>query len=137
MLFSLLFQRTVTASLASLSVWLFLALFVSIVAQGAASFVVPNPNTPEQVAQRVNIETTISRFSPGTLFAESVHILLNPTARVLGPVLETQVQGILPTPLDLGQSLLLIWPHLATLIALVAVCFGISYVKFMRAEIRA
>jgi ABC-2 type transport system permease protein len=137
MFFSLLFQRTVTASLAALSVWLFLALFVSIVAQGAASFAVPNPNTPEQLTRRINIETTVSRFSPATLFAETVHILLNPSARVLGPVLEAEVQGILPTPLALGQSLLLIWPHLATLIALVALCFGISYVKFMRAEIRA
>lgn len=135
MLFSLLFQRTVTAALASLAVWLFLAIFVWMVAQAAAGFIVPNPSTPEQITQRVDIETMISRISPSTLFADTVRILLNPMER--GLVLQSQMGGILPTPLALGQSLLLIWPHLATLFALVALCFGISYIKFMRDEIRA
>ena len=35
------------------------------------------------------------------------------------------------------RSLRLIWPMFLTLVALVAVCFGISYIKFMRTEIRA
>ena len=69
--------------------------------------------------------------------SETVHVVLNPTARVLGLALEEQTRGILLTPLALGQSLLLILPQLTTLIALVAVCFGISYIKFMRTEIRA
>jgi ABC-2 type transport system permease protein len=66
-----------------------------------------------------------------------VHILLNPAARVFGLALQSQAEGILPTPLALGQSLNLIWPHVTTLFGLVAVCFGISYIFFMRAEIRA
>ncbi len=137
LLFSLLFQRTVTAALASLALWLFLAIFVWMVGQAIAGIIVPDPSTPEQLAQRANIETLASRFSPSTLFAEAVHILLNPAARVFGLALESQLQGILPTPLALGQSLLLIWPHIAILFALVGVCFGICYIKFMRAEIRA
>ena len=40
-------------------------------------------------------------------------------------------------PLPIDQSLGLIWPHITTLFGLVAVCFGISYIIFMRAEIRA
>jgi ABC-2 type transport system permease protein len=63
--------------------------------------------------------------------------MLNPTARVLGAALEEQTQGILLTPLALEQSLLLILPQFTTLIALVGVCFGICYIKFMRTEIRA
>jgi ABC-2 type transport system permease protein len=63
--------------------------------------------------------------------------LLNPAARVFGLALQSQAEGILPTPLELGQSLNLIWPHITTLFGLVAVCFGISYIIFMRAEIRA
>ncbi|MFQ5542059.1 MAG: ABC transporter, partial [Candidatus Binatia bacterium] len=66
-----------------------------------------------------------------------VHILLNPIAHLEGFALGTLPSGILPTPLALHQSLLLIWPHLITLFALVAVCFGIAYIKFMRSEIRA
>jgi ABC-2 type transport system permease protein len=136
LLFSILFQRTVTAALGCLALWLFLAIFVWMVAKVVSGVVVPNPSTPEQLVRQANIETVISRFSPSTLYSETVHILLNPVARAFGPVLQEQLEGILPTPLALGQSLLLILPHLSTLFALVAVCFGISYVKFMRTEIR-
>src|SRR5262247_4796551 len=136
MLFSLLFQRTVTAALASLAVWLFLAIFVSVIAQLIAGAIIDNPTTPELMARRSDIETFISRLSPSMLFAESVHILLNPTARVLGYVTESQVEGILPTPIALSQSLLLISPDITTLIALLGICFAVSYIKFMREEIR-
>jgi len=137
MLFSLLFQKTVTAALASMAVWLFMSLFVSIFSQAIAAIVVPDPSTPEQLAHQTDIANVINRISPSTLFSESVSILLNPAARVFGLALESQAQGILPTPLALDQSLTLIWPHITTLFGLVAVCFGISYIIFMRAEIRA
>lgn len=137
LLFSLLFQRTVTAALGSLALWLFLAIFAPLIAQIVAGLIVPNPSTAEELTRQADIASLISRISPSTLFGESVHILLNPTARLLGIALVEQTQGILLTPLALGQSLLLILPQVTTLFALVAVCFGISYIKFMRAEIRA
>ncbi len=137
MLFSILFQRTVTAALGSLALWLFLAIFVWMVAKIVGEVVIPNPSTAEQLVRQANIETVISRFSPNTLYTETVHILLNPIARSFGPVLQEQLAGILPTPLGLGQSLLLIFPHVTTLFALVAICFAISYISFLRAEIRA
>jgi ABC-2 type transport system permease protein len=137
MLFSLLFQKTVTAALASMAVWLFMSLFVSIFSQAIAGIIVPDPSTPEQLAYQTDIANIINRISPSTLYSESVSILLNPAARVFGLALESQAQGILPTPLALDQSLNLIWPHITTLFGLVAVCFGISYIIFMRAEIRA
>src|ERR1043166_7040252 len=122
MLFSLLFQKTVPAALASIAVWLFMTLFVVIISQGVAAAIVPNPTTPEQLAYKTDIENIISRISPSTLFSESVTILLNPAARVFGLALQSQAEGILPTPLALGQSLNLIWPHITTLFGLVAVC---------------
>jgi ABC-2 type transport system permease protein len=137
MLFSLLFQKTVTAALASMAVWLFLSLFVSVVSAGIAGMIVPDATTPEAIARRADVENIIDRISPSTLFSESVGILLNPAARVFGMALQSQAEGILPTPLALDQSLILIWPHITTIFGLVAVCFGISYIIFMRAEIRA
>jgi len=137
MLFSLIFQKAVTAALASMAVWLFMSLFVSIFSQAIAGIVVPQPTTPDQIAHQADIVNLINRISPSTLFSESVSILLNPAARVFGFALESQAEGILPTPLALDQSLNLIWPHITTLFGLVAVCFGISYIIFMRAEIRA
>ncbi|MGH7825087.1 MAG: ABC transporter permease [Candidatus Binatia bacterium] len=136
LLFSLVFQKTVTAALASMAMWLFMTLFVVIVGQAIAGILVPETSTAEQIARRSDIENIVSRISPTTLFSEAVHILLNPAARVFGLALQSQAEGILPTPLALDQSLNLIWPHITTLFGLVAVCFGISYIIFMRAEIR-
>lgn len=137
MLFSLVFQKTVTAALASLSIWLFLSLFISVVSSGIATLIVPDATTPEALARRSDVENVISRISPSTLYSETVGILLNPAARVFGMALQSQAEGILPTPLALEQSLTLIWPHITTMFGLVFVCFGISYISFMRAEIRA
>ncbi len=81
---------------------------------------------------------TLERFSPNTLYAESMVALLNPTVRSLGLVLPSQLQNaILGTPLPLSQSLLLIWPHLTGLIAVTILIFALSYVLFQRQEIRA
>ena len=79
-------------------------------------------------------------MSPSLLYSESVRLLLDPVARSLVPIRADQIgqlEGLLVTPLNLGQSLRLIWPMFLTLVALVAVCFGIAYIKFMRTEIRA
>ena len=96
------------------------------------------PSTPEAIGQESRCrEYRRPNFSEHTFFNESVGILLNPAARVFGLALQSQAEGILPTPLALDQSLNLIWPHITTLFGLVAVCFGISYIIFMRAEIRA
>jgi ABC-2 type transport system permease protein len=138
MLFSLLFQKTVTAALASMAVWLFMLLFIPVITLAIANLAVPDASTPEAVSRQMDLANLVGRLSPSTLFQESVQILLNPTTgRTFGAVLPEQAQGILATPLALDQSLILIWPHITTMFALVAVCFGISYIIFMRAEIRA
>lgn len=137
MLFSLLFQKTVTAALASMAVWLFMSLFVSIFSSAIAGMIVPDATSPEAISRRADIENIIGRISPSTLYSESVGVLLNPSARVFGLALQSQAEGILPTPLAIDQSLNLIWPHMTTIFGLVAICFGISYIIFMRAEIRA
>jgi ABC-2 type transport system permease protein len=138
MLFSLILQKTVTAALASMAVWLFMLLFVPVLTLAIANLVAPDATTPEAVSRQVDIANLVGRISPSTLFTESVQILLNPsTGRTFGAVLPGQTEGMLATPLALGQSLTLIWPHITTIFGLVAVCFGISYIIFMRAEIRA
>lgn len=140
MLLSMLLQRTVTAALASIALWLFLGIFIGVLAGFAAGLMVPNPATAEDVTRLATIETILGRMSPSTLYSESVRLLLNPVARTLVPVLPEQLgqlEGLIVTPLSLGQSMRLILPMFFTLLALVAVCFGIAYIKFMRTEIRA
>ena len=63
---------------------------------------------------------------------------MNPAVRSLGPILITQLEGaVLGTPLPLSQSLLLIWPQLTGLMALVILLFTLAYVAFQRQEVRA
>lgn len=140
MLLSMLLRRTVTAALASIALWLFLGIFIGVLAGFAAGLIIPNPATTEDVTRLATIETVLGRMSPSTLYSESVRLLLNPVARTLVPVLPEQLgqlEGLIVTPLSLGQSMRLILPMFFTLLALVAMCFGIAYIKFMKTEIRA
>jgi len=88
----------------------------------------------------LGVQSTILQFSPVRLYQEAVSVLLIPGARTLGQTIQLLGGGaarMLPNPLSLGQSLLTVWPHMVTIISLTAVCFAISYTKFMREEIRA
>jgi ABC-2 type transport system permease protein len=74
--------------------------------------------------------------SPVALFWQVTVLLLVPTARSLGQMIQSG--GLLPSSaLSLSQSLISVWPHLVSIIVLTVVCFAISYVKFMREEIRS
>ncbi len=118
-LFSIFFHRVATSALASIALWMFFGFigFMSIF----PSFV--------QLGQ---VGLKIVQVSPVALFWQVTMLILVPTARSLGG-------GLLITPsaLPLGQSLLGVWPHLVSLIVLTVVCFAISYIKFMREEIRS
>ena len=46
------------------------------------------------------------------------------------------VQGIGPQPISLGQSLILVWPHLTDFLALASLFFATAYLKFLREEVR-
>ena len=74
---------------------------------------------------------------PNQLFSEATTTLLMPSVRSLGPLTMEQVYGTIPGPLPLGQSLLLVWPQVTGLIAATTLCFVITYISFMRREIRS
>jgi ABC-2 type transport system permease protein len=138
LLFSILFRRTTTSALASLAIWIFFAFFMFMIAGVIADRAVPiDPqSSTELVLKHEQVRDMVMRISPTTLFEEATIIILNPGVRTLGPILLEEIKGLIPTPLPLGQSLLIIWPHLVSLIALTSICFAISYAKFMRQEIR-
>jgi ABC-2 type transport system permease protein len=56
---------------------------------------------------------------------------------MLQPVFESDVASMISNPLSLGQSLIQVWPQLVIIIALAIICFALSYVLFMRQEIRS
>ncbi|MFL5800643.1 MAG: ABC transporter permease [Roseiflexaceae bacterium] len=138
MLFSILFRQPATAALGAIAVWLFFTIFWGIIAGLLAQVLRPiRGGLPTEILAQAQMELALDRLSPNTLFAEATIALLNPAVRSLGIVLPFQLEGaVMGTPLPLGQSLLLIWPHLTGLVA-ATLLFVIGYVLFQRREIRA
>lgn len=139
MLFSTVFRQPATSALTAIAVWLLFAVFWDILsALVAQALVAQQPGYgPTELAQ-ARIHLFLARFSPNTLYAETLLALLNPQVRALGPVLLTQLEGaVLGTPLPLSQSLLLVWPQMVALIAGTILLFCAAYVTFQRQEVRA
>jgi len=138
-LFSVLFDKTSTSALAALGVWIVLGFFIHMIAGIIADQIVPlgADSTPQELIRHEELRIAIMRFSPAYLLQEVSLAMLNPAVRILGPLSPDRLQGFIPSPLSLGQSLMVIWPQLTVLAALSIVCFGVSYVAFMRREIRS
>ncbi len=136
-MFSLLFDRAVMSALASIGVWLALTFFIPFFAVTISAQVVEDSEDAQSVAaERAQWEQRIQRFSPAYLYEEATQPLLNPQIRTLGLVRAEDVQGIGPQPISLGQSLILVWPHLTGLLAACSLVFAAAYLKFMREEVR-
>lgn len=137
--FSVAFRQPATSALASLALWLLFSIFWSMIAGLAAELLRPdNTGLLSSVVEQARVAQDISRLSPNTLFGEATIALLSPTTRALSPVLFSQMQGaVMGAPLPVGQSLLLVWPHMTGLIAATIAVFTIAYVVFQRQEVRA
>jgi ABC-2 type transport system permease protein len=136
-----IFLRTAVASaLVSIGLWIAATFIVLLVARSVAERIVPEIENAEDRAQRFSVEQWISRASPGNIYEEATGILLDPiTGRVLNPFdTSASAAGIdLSTPISASQSLQLVWPHIVVLFAMIAILLALSYVRFMREEIRA
>jgi len=123
-LFSVLFRKIATSLLSSIALWLFFGFFW-------VSLIVP------AIAKTIEISLMLQRISPHTLFGEATTVLLLPVWRGAGLLTAgEELRYMLLNPLSLGQSVLIVWPHITGLIGITAVCFAVSYVLFMRQEIR-
>lgn len=139
LLFSIVFRQAATSALAGIGLWLFFAIFAQLLAGAIANAVFPvtDQSPPEEVLRNVIWEQGLSRLSPSVLYGEAAATLLSPGVRTLGPVMLEQVAGAIPGTLPLGQSVLLVWPHLAGLVAATLIIFALAYYLFLRQEIRA
>jgi ABC-2 type transport system permease protein len=139
LLLSLLFRHMATSALSGIAIWLFFTLFVGLLAAPIAGAFYPltDTSTVEDQLHYIQCVEAVNRLSPTTLYSESISTILDPSVRTLtSAILSSQVDYALVGNLPLGQSLLLVWPHLTGLIALTMISFGISYVCFMRQEVR-
>jgi ABC-2 type transport system permease protein len=143
MLFSVLFERVATSAMASIAVWIFFLLYTltGFIPSAIANLRAPLSETPttQELIRNATIQITATRVSPIYLFQEAMYVLLAPGARTATEYLQIYASGAewMPGPLPLGQTMITIWPHLVTFVAIAAIFFGISYYKFTREEIRS
>ena len=137
-LFSVRFRQPATAALSGISVWLFFTIFYQLIINLVAKFSQPGIGaSSNQIIHYQQLILNLSRIVPSQLYSEATTTLLTPSIRSLGPLTMSQIYGTIPGPLPLSQSLLIIWPQLTGLIAATIICFGLSYISFMRKEIRS
>ena len=139
-LFSVICRHSATSALTSISVWIFFAIFMSLVANIVANAVYPVNDQYGTMINSLNnytLNQNLNRISPYYLYSEAVSTIMNPSVRSVNVVTVSQLTGAISGYLSLGQSLLLVWPHLTGLAALMLIAFGGSYVGFMRQEIRS
>jgi ABC-2 type transport system permease protein len=134
MLFSIAFRSAATAALVTLGVWLFLTVIWPALAQGIAQAMLAQT---DQATMLIGGQM-LARLSPSTLFGEIVLAILHPSTRSLGPVYLDQLEGaVMGAPLPFGESVLLAWPQIVSMIAAAILLFVAGYVAFQRQEVRA
>jgi ABC-2 type transport system permease protein len=137
-LFSVRFRQAATSALSGISVWLFFSIFFELIINLVAKGMAPPKYAPEsQIIAFQKFVLNLTRVSPSEVFSEATSTLLMPSVRSIGPLTMEQVQGAIPSPLPLGQSVLMVWPQVTALIAGTILFFALAYVSFMRREIRS
>jgi ABC-2 type transport system permease protein len=137
--FSVICRHASTSALASIALWIFFAIFMSLIASIVANAVYPindQYSAMFNTLNNYNLTYTLNRLSPYYLYSEAVSTIMNPTVRSVNVVTMNQLSGAISGYLSFGQSLLLVWPHLTGLVALMLIAFGGSYIGFMRQEVR-
>jgi ABC-2 type transport system permease protein len=132
-LFSTLFKQVAVSAILAIAIWIFFAFFYPIIYTTLAN--------QADTVQKAQTAITLTRISPIFLFNESMAVTLMPGARSASQILTIFTTDaynyLLTTPLTLWQSFLSVWPQVVITVVLTAICFAISYIKFMFEEIRA
>ena len=136
--FSVKFRQPATSALSGIAIWLFFSIFYNMLVNLFAQAIAPKGMLSEvQIVGFRNFILNFMRFNPSHLFSEATTTLLMPDVRSLGAFTMEQVDGAIPAPLPLGQSLLMVWPQVTILVAGSILLFALGYYSFMRREIRS
>ncbi len=144
-LFSICFRSIATSALASIALWIFLSFFVSLGAEVVANTFAPIEGkenlSPDVVMKNAQIKERVGLLSPMILYSNASATIVDPMRKttksmvLIGPMEELSASRF-QNPLPLGQSILVVYPHVVALIAITLICFAISYLVFMLQEIR-
>ena len=138
-LFSVVCRHAATSAMLGIAMWIFFALFMTLVVNVVTEVLYPSSqlSTVGQIADYYECQMNLNRLSPYYLYSEAVSTIMNPAIRSMNVIMPEQLSGAIAGYLSLGQSLLLVWPHMTGLLAATAVIFAASYISFMRREIRS
>jgi ABC-2 type transport system permease protein len=143
-LFSILFRSIATSALAALAVWIFFSFFISLGASVVASSLMSNGGEQDQEAvfRQANIVRAVTLASPMELYSNATATIIDPTRKTTRSIvamgaMERMSISRFAGPLALRQSIFVVMPYIVTLIAITVICFAISYMVFMRQEIRS
>ena len=137
---SIFLRNAVASALVSIGIWIGISFFIVFASSTIADRIVPDIEDVNDQARHSNVQLWVGRVSPERLFSEATGTLLDPIGgRFLNPfgVAPERLEGLLRSPVSAGQSLQLVWPHIVVLMAMVASLMSVSYVRFMREEIRS
>ncbi len=142
LLLSVVVRRAATAALIGFGVWLLVTVFGGLITTLISGLLAPAAGASNGAFRgSFQRQRFVTRLLPSTLYREIGIVLLNPSVTqisaptTIGQVEQAQQQ--IPTLLSLDQSLLLVWPQVVALVALLVVCFAAAYIAFMRQEVRA
>jgi ABC-2 type transport system permease protein len=128
MLLSIVFRSPATAALVALGIWLFLTVLWPMLAPAIAQVIAP----PDPRFTALGLQTPdtglwaqfLLRISPNDLFAEAMQAILSPQTRTLGAVFIEQLRGaLMGAPLPFGESVMIAWPQMVSLVAGTIVLF--------------
>jgi len=144
-LFSIAFRSITTSALTSFALWIFLSFFISMGASVLANSIAPvdsQGGTNQMTLIKNNkIKESVSLFSPMVLYSQASSTIIDPTQKttssliLMGPMERLSISRF-QNPLSLGQSIVVVYPHIVALVAITLICFALSYTLFMTQEIR-
>ena len=136
---SIIFRQGATSALTAIGIWLFFTVFFPIIINLIIRPFIPNPNyiSEEEYLFYHELILNLMRLSPGQLYTDATTSILMPSIRSLGPISMEQMIAAIPSPLSFKESLMIVWPQITGITAIVMLCFALAYYVFMRKEIRS
>jgi len=118
--------------------------FIFLGANAVAGAITPEAgeSNSESLLRRARIERAISLISPRQLYTDSTVTIIDPMRKtnfsfvrvgMIEKISLSRFSGLHP----LSQGIFVVLPYIIALLTITVVCFAISYIVFMRQEIRS
>ena len=141
-LYSVLMKRTSTSIIASIATWLTFSLLITILASVVAVVLVPmsgggygSQGARDAREARDRLTYSFLRLSPSNLYEETAFQVLGEFGGFMMYMSPMRRQDLLRSP-TLGEALMNNWANISTIVVGLIICFTVSYMLFLRSEIR-